>query len=276
MNVLVTLNAAYISPLKVMLRSLFDNCSENVNIYLMHSDIKDTQLNQLSVYIRSFGHTLYPIRINKNTFLEAPVHSYYSKEMYYRLIAHIYLPDHVDKVLYLDPDILVINPVERLYNIELDKYYFAAAAHTKPVIDYINKIRLKIDSNKYYNSGVMLINAALLRKEVDISHILGYIREHANELILPDQDVLNGLFWNKIKPLDEYLYNYDARRYRSYLIASKGRVNMDYVIYNTVILHFCGKQKPWHPNYKYRFGVLYKYYQKMVQMDEAPKRTIHI
>ena len=68
MNVLVTLNAAYISPLKVMLRSLFDNCSENVNIYLMHSDIKDTQLNQLSVYIRSFGHTLYPIRINKNTF----------------------------------------------------------------------------------------------------------------------------------------------------------------------------------------------------------------
>ena len=143
MNVLVTLNAAYISPLKVMLRSLFDNCSENVNIYLMHSDIKDTQLNQLSVYIRSFGHTLYPIRINKNTFLEAPVHSYYSKEMYYRLIAHIYLPDLVDKVLYLDPDILVITPVERLYNIELHKYYFAAAAHTKPVIDYINKIRLR-------------------------------------------------------------------------------------------------------------------------------------
>ena len=89
-----------------------------------------------------------------------------------------------------------------MYNIELDKYYFAAAAHTKPVIDYINKIRLKIDSNKYYNSGIMLLMA--LQEEVDISHILGYIREHANELILPDQDVLNGLFWNKIQTPDEY------------------------------------------------------------------------
>ena len=45
---------------------------------------------------------------------------------------------------------------------------------------------------------------------------------------------------------------------------------MDYVIYNTVILHFCGKRN---------HGILtisivwclYKYYQKMVQMDEALK-----
>ncbi|NLO83480.1 MAG: glycosyltransferase family 8 protein [Clostridiales bacterium] len=271
MNLLVTLNASYIPPLKVMFRSLFDNCSEDLDIYLMHSDIKDAQLEQLSAYIDSYGHALHPIRINKDAFVEAPVHSYYSKEMYYRLIAHAYLPDHVDKVLYLDPDILVINPIERLYNIELGNYYFAAAAHAKPVIDYINRIRLKTDSSRYYNSGVLLINTALMREEVDISDIFNYIREHAGELILPDQDVLNGLFWNKIKPLDEYLYNYDARRYHSYLIASKGKVNMDFVIYNTVILHFCGKQKPWHPNYRYRFGVLYKYYQKMVQKADAPE-----
>ena len=83
-----------------------------------------------------------------------------------------------------------------------------------------------------------------------------------------------GFSGTKLNP-DEYLYNYDTEvSFIPYCV--KGRVNMDYVIYNTVILHFCGKQKPWHPNYKYRFGVLYKYYQKMVQMDEAPKRTIHI
>jgi len=267
LNILVTLNAAYIPPLKVMLRSLFDNCSGNLDIYIMHSDIKDAQIKMLSEYIGSYGHTLYPIRVSKDTFSGAPVHSYYSKEMYYRLIAYAYLPEHVDRILYLDPDILVINPIESLYYIDMDGYYFAAAAHTKPVIDYINKIRLKTDSNRYYNSGVLLINAALLRKEMEVSRIYDYIREHAGELILPDQDVLNGLFWSKIKPLDECLYNYDARRYRSYLISSKGRINMDFVVYNTVILHFCGKHKPWHPNYKYRFGILYKYYQKMIERE---------
>lgn len=269
MNILVTLNAAYVPPLKVMLRSLFDNCSERLDIYLMHSDITQPELKQLSAFVGTYGHTLYPLVFNRDMFDEAPVNSYYSIEMYYRLIAHTLLPDDVDRVLYLDPDILVLNPVEPLYYIDLGDCYFAAAAHSKPVIDYINKLRLKTESNRYYNSGVLLINVERLKKEVDTQHILNYIREHANELILPDQDVLNGLFWNRIKPLSEYLYNYDARRYGSYLIASKGRINMDFIIHNTVILHFCGKQKPWHPNYRYRFGILYKHYQKMAQRTET-------
>lgn len=268
MNILVTLNSAYIPPLKVMLKSLFDNCSEKIEVYLIHSDIKESDIERLWAFVEACGHALYPLGVDRNIFAEAPVNFYYPPEMYYRLIAHTVLPEHVDKILYLDPDILVLNPIEQLYYTELDGYYFAAAAHSKPVIDYINKLRLRTESNKYYNSGVLLINVELLRKEVDVRQIFDYIQEHANELILPDQDVLNGLFWNKIKPLDEYLYNYDARRYGTYLIATKGRVNLDFVIHNTVILHFCGRQKPWHPNYKYRFGILYKHYQKLVQRTE--------
>lgn len=268
-NILVTLNAAYISPLKVMLKSLFDNCSESLDIYLMHADIREAEINQLSKFVTRHGHTLYPLLVDKDVFSDAPVNSYYSKEMYYRLIAHTLLPYHVDKVLYLDPDILVLNPIEPLYRIELGDCFFAAAAHAKPMISYINKIRLKIESNRYYNSGVLLINVGRLRTETDVSQLYNYIRKHVNELILPDQDVLNGLYWDKIKPLDEYLYNYDARRYRSYLISSKGRVNIDYIIHNTVILHFCGKHKPWHRNYPYRFGILYKHYQKMSERADT-------
>ncbi|MBM7582812.1 lipopolysaccharide biosynthesis glycosyltransferase [Caldicoprobacter guelmensis] len=271
MNILVTLNAAYVPPLKVMLRSLFDNCSEKVEVYLMHSDIEKPELMQLSAFVEMHGHKLYSMTVDKNIFADAPVNFYYPPEMYYRLIAHTVLPEHVDRILYLDPDILVLNPIESLYYTDLDGYYFAAAAHSKPVIDYINRLRLRTESNKYYNSGVLLINVELMRKEVDAQQILDYIQKHAYELILPDQDVLNGLFWNKIKPLDEYLYNYDARRYRTYLIATKGRVNLDFVIHNTVILHFCGRQKPWHPNYRHHFGILYKHYQKLVQRMENLK-----
>ena len=123
LNILVTLNAAYIPPLKVMLRSLFDNCSGNLDIYIIHSDIKDAQIKMLSEYIGSYGHTLYPIRVSKDTFSGAPVHSYYSKEMYYRLIAYAYLPEHVDRILYLDPTYLSLTRLKVCIIADMDGYY---------------------------------------------------------------------------------------------------------------------------------------------------------
>ena len=82
-------------------------------------------------------------------------------------------------------------------------------------------------------------------------------------LVLPDQDVLNGLYGERILELDEKLYNYDARKYNGYLLASQGEADMDYVIANTRILHFCGKRKPWNKAYVGRFGVLYKHYMQL-------------
>ena len=39
--------------------------------------------------------------------------------------------------------------------------------------------------------------------------------------------------------------------------------DMDRVIKDTVIIHFCGKKKPWKKNYSGRFHALYKHYEKM-------------
>jgi len=62
---------------------------------------------------------------------------------------------------------------------------------------------------------------------------------------MPDQDIINSLYSKKIKSIDEKLYNYDARYYSYYKITSNGKCDMDYVINNTVFIHFCGKKKPW-------------------------------
>ena len=61
--------------------------------------------------------------------------------------------------------------------------------------------------------------------------------------------------------MDEVLYNYDTRFYHYYRIQSSGKVNMDYIMKNTVVLHFCGKKKPWHEQYTGEFHSLYKHYE---------------
>lgn len=247
-----------------MLKSLFLNNPDNTfTIYLIHSSLTDKELNDLEFFIVSHQSRLITINIDDSCFANAPTLFYYPKEMYYRLLAFRLLPQNIDRILYLDPDILVINPVDKLYNTDIDEYLYAAAYHNIISIKGINKLRLipyKIDA--YYNSGVLLINLKRQRQEVDEKEIFKFIENNHAKLIMPDQDVLNVLFAKKIKNIDEKLYNYDVRYFHYYKITSNYIWDMDYVIKNTVILHFCGRKKPWKKDYRGKFHSLYKHYEK--------------
>ena len=265
MNILVTLNSNYLKPLKVMLKSLFlNNPKESFNVYIMHSSLTNKELQQIKSILDDEGHKLHVVPIKDEYFKDAPVVMHYSKEMYYRLLAFKFLPQEVDKILYLDPDILIINSIKKLYDIELNDYLFAAAYHDRISVRKINKIRLRpYDIEAYYNSGVLLFNLKLQRETIKEKTIFDFVRKNANTLILPDQDILNALFSKSIKPVDEILYNYDPRFFNYYKIKSNGKYDMNYIIYNTSIIHFCGKQKPWKKNYFGKFHSLYKHYERI-------------
>lgn len=104
------------------------------------------------------GYDFLPISVDDELFQEAPSPTRYPKEMYYRLLAPQLLPEGVQQVLYLDPDILVINPLRPLWETDLRGHLFAAAAHTgkTELANNVNKLRLKTDHD-YYNSGVLLM-----------------------------------------------------------------------------------------------------------------------
>lgn len=263
-NILVTLNSNYLYPLKVMLKSLFFNNPGNIfAIYLIHTDIKEAELADIQQFIADNGQTLNVIKIADDYFDKAPTVFYYTKEMYYRLLAFKLLPEELDRILYLDPDILVLNPVNGLYDLDMQDNFFAAAYHDIPAVKKVNKLRLNLyDIDEYYNSGVLLMNLALQRQNIDEHMIFEFVEKNHAKLIMPDQDVLNALFAKKIYPLDEKLYNYDARYFRYYKISSNGFCNMNYVIRNTIFLHFCGKRKPWKQDYSGKFEALYKHYEK--------------
>lgn len=269
MNILVTLNSNYIQPLKTMLKSMFLNNPHDIfTVYLMHSSLSVVELCEIKEFIENNNNRFEIITVKDNTFEEAPTLLHYTKEMYFRLLAYKVLPKEIDRILYLDPDILVINPIRNLYETDLTGYMYAAAYHNKLSIREINRLRLypyEIDS--YYNSGVLLMNLELLRLEDGEENIYRFIEENRLKLIMPDQDILNALYAKHIKSLDEKLYNYDARYYNYYKIANNNSFDMDEIINNTVILHFCGKKKPWQKRYSGRFHSLYKHYERLVKIQ---------
>ena len=148
-------------------------------------------------------------------FKQAPVSDRYPESIYYRLLAQNYLPKDLDKVLYLDADILCINDLQPLYELPLEDHLYAAASHSKltEVTTVINKVRLKnYESEGYFNSGVLLMNLTQLRQEVKEKEIAAFIQKNQLNLFLPDQDILNGLYGDRILGIPDQLYNYDVRK----------------------------------------------------------------
>lgn len=264
-QLLVTIDKNYIAPFQTMLKSLIvNNPQDRFHVWLLHSRIPQEDLGPLMEYCNAQRVTLTAIQVDRTIFKDAPISKRYPQEMYYRLLAPLILPESVERILYLDPDILVINPVRPLWETQLEGCAFAAAAHSvvPDMVDDVNRIRLNTD-HAYFNTGVILMALDAVRKLVNTNDIFEYVRAHSAELLLPDQDVFNCLYGAYAKQLDDAVWNYDARRFSTYKLNSGGKYDMDWVMQNTVFLHFCGKQKPWKSSHSSRFSALYKHYMQL-------------
>lgn len=129
MNILVTLDRNYLQPLRVMLGSLYlNNPGQVFDVYLVGDGLTAEDLAGLEALCAPCG-ALHPVEVPAELFAGAPVVRYYSRAMYYRLLAAQFLPQTLDRVLYLDPDILVINPLRPLYDTNLEGKLMAASVH---------------------------------------------------------------------------------------------------------------------------------------------------
>ena len=281
--VLVTLDEKYLPYLKVLLTSMNINDSkQSFDIYVLHSNLSEAELLGLVAFSSGLNSRIIPITASKGIFSDAKITYRYPKEMYYRLLASEILPKELDKILYLDPDILVINSLLPLWEMDMQGKLFAASSHAwkTNVANNFNHIRLGSHTD-YYNSGVLVIDLKSCREKIVPKEIFDFVEKKEAVLLFPDQDILNALYGDEILPIKDVIWNYDARNYFTYLIRSLGENNMDWVMNNTSILHFCGKEKPWDKSYRYRFGPLYKHYmaisKRIEDMRQAaePERNLY-
>lgn len=274
-DILVTLDEHYLEPLKVMLMSLHqNNLDEKFNIWLIHNDISQEKLRQLDDFLSAFKMSLTTVRTPEHLFADAPTVERYPKEMYYRLACGQILPESVRRVIYLDPDTLIINSIRPLWTLDLKGNVFAAAVHAglTNISEGINNIRLGINHG-YFNSGIMVIDVEQARQKIQLADIYETIDQYGSRLLLPDQDVMNYLYGDITLEIPEEIWNYDTRQSPTYLARSLGEHTVHWLAENTVILHFCGKPKPWDTKSSNRFTLLYAHYQQLTQ--RANQRLIN-
>ncbi|MER2063219.1 MAG: glycosyltransferase, partial [Alkalibacterium sp.] len=162
-NLLFSLDENYIYPLKVLIQSLSDtHPNESFRMYLLHAGISEETLKELQAYVQNRGdHEL--IAIYSRDFFKpsdkVAITRYYALEMYLWMFAPYILPSDIDRILYLDPDIINIGDIRPFYNKPFDGHSFIATNYkykTKWVQPF-NNLRLRnFESEDYFNSGVVL------------------------------------------------------------------------------------------------------------------------
>lgn len=271
-NLLFSLNEHYVPPLKVLIQSITDNHPhDSFCMYLLHNGISDEALNELKDFIEKDGNHFKPIKSDQffKDSDKVAITRYYALEMYLWMFAPYLLPDDVDRVLYLDPDIVCINDLKPLYNKNFYGNSFVATNYkykTKWVQPF-NNLRLRnFESDDYFNSGVVLMNLSKLRKTADADNIIESVRENKPFLILPDQDIFNLLFVNDILQEDWRLYNMNPKVYEKLKILFPHKYNLSNIENEVVFIHYSGKHKPWDERNKYRYalGQYYFDYEKKV------------
>lgn len=172
---------------------------------------------------------------------------------YLRLFIPSLLPQ-LDKILYLDCDIIVRASLLELYEADVDNVLFAAVPHPNAE----RSVVLGIGENDYFNSGVLLLNLAKWRNENATSLLRDFILRYPSKIHYWDQDALNAVYSTRYLRLGEKWNFVNSNVAPSELVALDVR-----------IIHFAGMHKPWSPYSTHPLKDEYYRYLMPVRLKET-------
>ena len=246
-HVAFTIDNNYSLYATLAINSILRNNTSNSNytFYIVETDLTDKNIKKMKDFVEKRGHKIEFIDVDPSIVDKG--HDFFDSEQWAgRLnniaLARILLPDllpkNLNKVLYLDADIMVCGDLLKLYNTKLGNYPLAMAKD--PWVSDYTFIKMP---KAYYNSGVILMDLNLWRKYNITKKLLNYVDKNFIRFIpnpkqstyfnFPDQDLINVVLQRQIKPISNF---YNSFRTIHYNPKTKE---------GTVIVHWTGHNKPW-------------------------------
>lgn len=206
MNVIYASDDNYSWLMGISMISLFENnreCNE-INVYLFGDRIAKGNEEKLISIAQKYHRGFQIIDVNELKLPEKLYTTRYPKSAYSRLFAYDLLSKDIEKVLYLDCDIIVVGNLEDLYNRDVNNYAFMAVQDFLSN-GYKKKIGLK-KTDTYINTGVMLLNLKKFRELPLAERIEVFVDKYSKAICHADQDIFNGIFQREFAVLPPY-YN---------------------------------------------------------------------
>lgn len=219
-NVCFNIDDNYINQSKVVMRSILTHTKSDVCFYIIGGHKCDYK-GFNAVCIDKPDMSIIKAQTN---------YRHITSSACYRLFLPTLLKN-VDKVIYLDCDLIVLDDIKKLWIYEPE--YIAGVQDAM----YIKQAKKNGLSHLYINSGVMVLNLKNLRK-INYYERISKTQNAGYNLSLLDQDIINIAFGDLIEHLP-LKWNVYSKIYPETTYA------MMKVRNNPSIIHWCGSEKPW-------------------------------
>lgn len=258
MNVAISFDQNFITPTYVFLTSVFDNNKDQkISFHAIATGVADKDKQEIASYVQQHGADINYYTIddqNLSNFI-VPEHSYFTVATYYRLFFPSLVPNHVQKLLYIDTDTVVVGNLSKLYQTDIQPYPAAAALDTAVIIRPDLGIK---QPGHYFNAGVLLIDINKWREQKISEKSIQFLIDFPEKIQWVDQDALNAVLYQNIYKLHSG-YNVTFYDIPQDLPRSKYKkfVADQYIIHYTTGLH-----KPWSLRGENKLRYIYHHYLK--------------
>ena len=253
----IALTANYALPAAVMLKSVLDASIDRFMVYCLVPEALPPDVVE-GWKSMAGGHMDVRCLVMSDALKECYIDPRYTEAASFRLLLPELLPE-VDKILYLDCDILVRQDMGRFYReTDLGDNYLAAV-YEAPIPGQAARIeKLGLSAESYFNSGMLLMNLSVMRQEKVAEKLLDACK--VDYLEFPDQDALNQVCEGRVLPVSP-LYNgirtFFLPQYRHEFERQYPEVSWK-ELQGAANIHYTG-EKPWR-GYTVKFGEWWRVY----------------
>lgn len=273
MDVVFAVNDAFCQYAAVAIQSLFcNNRAVGISVYIFEIECSASNINKLTSLVEANKGKPFVYHIASSLFSGFPFAGMYSLACYLRLCAPELLAG-IDKVLYLDSDLVVTGSIADLWNIDIEGYSMAAVHDA--VLSYgIAKDYIGYDYFKegYANSGVLLMNLKYWREHDVQRRLFDFLSTH--DVKLPDQDALNAVLHGTVKFVHPRWNCHTGFFSLPPLVVGEQRRYIKEMWRGARIAHFTGPAKPWYRECVNPYKRVYLKYKRMTPWCNVPQRQL--
>lgn len=277
MNIVCATDDNFVQHCCIMLTSLLLN-NTDVRVFVLTEGLKKENENIIREEVENKNGRVEFCIVDSSIVEKFPMPDgaglqHISRATYYRLLISNLLPESVDKVIYMDCDIIINKSIKELWDTDLTGYALAAVKQIGFGYE-AERLGYPIEYG-YFNAGVNVINLTFFREHNVSERLLKYIADNYSKIKYHDQDTLNAVLYDKtlhIMPqwnMTSIIYAYQLQK-RGDNVA--GVVLNDYKAekenaFNTLkdpnVVHYVSRPKPWQDNCVHPLYHLYYDYAKL-------------